>query len=149
MCEWFYYASFIFIYIPISLFIHFIYFALICQHVSLPCVFLILLACFSHVFICIYTVYICIYVYVYIVTLKGFLHYSPMNSDSDCSVLPFMPIFCIYAHNSLSVRGCVWMGPAWVPLGVRRGNRTESRLTFAPCLLRPKLLLLQYNTRRY
>ena len=113
------------------------------------CVFNTSCMLFPCFYIYIYTVYICIYVYVYIVTLKGFLHYSPMNSDSDCSVLPFMPIFCIYAHNSLSVRGCVWMGPAWVPLGVRRGNRTESRLTFAPCLLRPKLLLLQYNTRRY
>ena len=50
-----------------------------------------------------------------IVTLKGFLHYSTMNSDSDCSVLLFIPIFTIYAHDSLFMRGYLWVGrDAWI-----------------------------------
>ena len=55
MCEWFYYLLFIFFYIPIFLFIHLIYFALICQHLSLPCVFLILLEmlipCYLYIYV--------------------------------------------------------------------------------------------------
>ena len=33
----------------------------------------------------------------------------------DCSVLLFIPIFCINAHDLLLMRGCVWMGlDAWI-----------------------------------
>ena len=84
MCEWFYYLLFIFFYIPIFLFIHLIYFALICQHLPLPCVILILLACFYHIFI----------IHVYACAILGFLYFSPMTS-TEIAVCSFLFLYFV------------------------------------------------------
>ena len=88
MCEWFYYVSFIVIYLPIyfTLFIHFIYWVWFTSYMLLP------------------WFYMCMYMCMRIVLfIKGAPAVSTMNSSqiAACSFLSLHYIFFfIYAHNS-------------------------------------------------